>query len=132
MITQWEDAMYDFDPEAVCEVYRNTNRKGVVYTIRQNGYVVAHADEVCLTNAEFHVSEAGRKRVKKTGTKNVHAWIRGDICLQKGEAGNWFGITYNPHKNKEFIRLDTGKPIKKATFVTLNQHGVFGDNSVNL
>jgi hypothetical protein len=134
MFTPYEHRYVDFDPELPVEVYRNTNRKGVVYTIRQLGYVVAHANEVNLVNAEFYVSQPGRKRVKKTGRKNVHAWIRGELIATRGisERSRLFQVVYNPKLYKEFRRLDTKKPIKAATFVMLNEQGVFCDNSVNL
>ena len=132
MITPWRHAWADLDDELPVEVYRNTNRKGVVYTIRQGGYVVAHADEIHLVNAEFHVSDSGRKRVKKTGKKNVHAWVRGEIVKECGELRNAFPVYYNPKKTKSFIRMDTKKPVHKAPFVTLNKDGVFADKTVNL
>lgn len=132
MITPYWNAYAELDDELPVEVYRNTNRKGVVYTIRQGGYVVAHADEVMLVNAEFHVSEAGRKRVKKTGRKNVHAWVRGELVKEKGPAEKMFPVGYNPKRFKTFRRLDRKRPIQKAAFVVLNQEGVFADNSCNL
>lgn len=59
------------------EVYRNLNRKGVQYSIRQNGLVVGHTDFVDLKECYFIVQEAGRQRALRTGRRNVHAFVTG-------------------------------------------------------
>jgi hypothetical protein len=134
MIVPYKNRMWDLDPKVPVEVYRNINKPGVWYTIRQNGYVVAHTDELKLINAEFHVSEAGRRRVLETGRKNVHAWIRGEIVTAQGDctSDNMFQVIYNPKRYKTFRRPDTRKPVKKAVFVAISKYGVFADNTVNL
>lgn len=132
MITPYWNRYAELDEDLPVEVYRNTTRKGVVYTIRQGGYVVAHADELMLINAEFIVSQAGRKRVKKTGRKNVHAWIRGEIVKEAGPVKKAFPVAYNPKRYKTFRRVDKKRPIDKASFVHLTKDGVFADNTCNL
>lgn len=47
---------------------------------RDKGIVIAHCEYVALTDATFHVQQAGRRRVIETGRKNVHAVIRGDLA----------------------------------------------------
>ena len=134
MIIPYKNRMDDLEFGAPVEVYRNVNKKGVVYSIRQFGYVVAHATEVILLNAEFIVKESGRKRVKKTGRKNVHAWVRGDIvkAMVKPEKGRLRAkVTYNPKKNDTFVTKGDKLIIKTAPLVILNQEGVFVDSSVN-
>ena len=128
---RWQDLSYD-DP---VEVYRNVNKKGVVYSIRQFGYVVAHATELVLVNAEFIVKESGRKRVKKTGRKNVHAWVRGDILkrLEPSESSRLKAkVLYNPKKNDSFVLKNGKLVVKSAPLVVLNDKGVFVDTSVGL
>ena len=133
MIVPYKNRMYDLNFDDPVEVYRNVNKKGVWYTIRQQGYVVAHADEVNLINAEFVVQPAGQKKVKKTGIKNVHAWIKGEIIKVRGEQNSRpFQVKYNPKKMKTFTRSDTGKSIRHANFVVLSKEGVFADNTVNM
>jgi hypothetical protein len=84
-------------------------------------------------NAEFIVKQAGRKRVKKTGTKNVHAFVRGELIRTRGPAsGHQFQVVYNPKRYREFRRQDLRKPIKEAKFVVLNRSGVWADNYANL
>lgn len=123
----------EIDPEARVEVYHNVTKKGVVYSIRQGGYVVAHASEVNLVNAEFVVKQPGRKRVKKTGRKNVHAFVRGELIRTRGPiSGHQFQVVYNPKRYREFRRMDLRKPIKEAKFVILGQKGVWADNYANM
>ena len=61
------------------EVYRNLHDKDGSrrWSIRQNGLVVGHADELFLMCCDFHVSAAGRDRVRRERRKNVHAFIDG-------------------------------------------------------
>ncbi len=124
------------DKECPVEVYRNTSRKGVVYSIRQDGIVRAHADELFLVNAEFIVREAGRKRVKRTGTKNVHAWVRGELATfvkpDKYDKRALHQVKYDPRKLKTFVKVKTGKAIKEAPAVSLTSKGVFAFGAVNL
>lgn len=61
-------------------IYRNVRRR--CWSIRSEGgrnrgVVVAHADEVLLTNCTFKVSEAGRQRVLRERRKHVHAGVSG-------------------------------------------------------
>lgn len=120
------------DPKEPVEVYRNLKKKGVWYSIRQHGYVVAHADELCLVNAEFIVQKAGNKRARK-GPKNVHAWIRGELAsFVIPEKSKFFQVAYDPKKYDSFVRLKTGKPVKEGRLVCVFDKGVFVDNSVNL
>jgi hypothetical protein len=133
-IKPYKYRVFDLDFSAPVEVYRNVNRKGVSYSIRQSGYVVAHGTDIHLVNAEFVVQEGGRKRVKKSGKKNVHAWVRGEIVQAQpvDEDDRTYQIEYNPKKNKAFMRKDTKKEIKAAPYVMLTSKGVYGNNSVNL
>lgn len=132
MIIPYKHRIRNLDYGCPVEVYRNIAKKGVWYTIRQSGCVVAHADEVNLINAEFIVQQGGRKRVKKSGVKNVHAWVRGELIKVRGETEcHPFQVVYNPKRYKTFRRLDTKKPVKAANFVVLNAFGVFADNTVN-
>lgn len=41
--------------------------------------VIRHADTVTLADARFRVSEAGRQRCLRDKTRNVHAWVEGEL-----------------------------------------------------
>lgn len=110
--------------EQPVEVYRNLMRKGKVYSIRQNGKVVAHTTEIILENCNFHVGWSSKARVMKTKQRNVHAYIKGKIVvnkpvlLRKGTK-----VTYNPYTPKGFT-IPNGKQIMKADIVRINEQGV--------
>jgi hypothetical protein len=48
------------------------------------GRVVAHAEKLQMEGVKFRVSEAGRRRVIRTGRKNVHAGAEGEITMAWG------------------------------------------------
>ena len=43
------------------------------------GRVIAHCDEMQLTDVNFRVSESGRRRVLREKRKNVHAFVIGHL-----------------------------------------------------
>lgn len=92
------------DPALPLQVYRNLHDKDGSrrWSIRQNGLVVGHADELFLMCCDFHVSPAGRDRVRREKRKNVHAYADGFLSF------DWPGdpigeITYDPYKNDGFV-----------------------------
>lgn len=63
-------------------VYRNLRNK--CWSIRAEegpakGKVIAHASNFCVSPATLKVSEAGRQRVIREKSKNVHAGVRGHL-----------------------------------------------------
>lgn len=105
MITPFKKRKIDFDKPV--RVYRNLNRKGVVWSIKQGAYVVAHATELVLQNCKLIVWEAGRQRVIKEQSKNVHAFVTGYVLKDRSDVKTkWFPLRYNPYKYESFqIRL---------------------------
>lgn len=68
-------------------VYFNLHRK--CFSIRaeegpEKGRVVAHADRVILRDVKMVVGQAGNRKVRETGQKNVHAFMRGHLAALKG------------------------------------------------
>jgi hypothetical protein len=69
-----------------------------------------HADAVVLDNVTFDVSEAGQRRCRREGRKNVHAYLVAEYATFRFEHG--FGqlpdeegerVTYNPHTDEGFM-----------------------------
>lgn len=79
--------------------------------------VTDYADSLNLTDVEFRVSEAGRRRVLKEGRKNVHAFVIGTLTDE--ELDTTIDVSYNPYKAGYFFRKDNNEPVKKARKVTL-------------
>lgn len=86
------------------QVYRNLNGTAhKVWSVRQNGLVVAHGYNFSIKDVTAHMSIAGQNRVKKTKTKNVHAYLAG--ILDRKDSGLLFKgdwIMYNPYKHRGF------------------------------
>ena len=80
-------------------VYRNLHKQCL--SVRQDGIVKCHAENVVLMDCEFKVSLAGQKRVRDEKKKNVHAGIKGFVVdarrsLELLDFG-WESVYYNPY-----------------------------------
>lgn len=120
------------DPKKRIEVYRNINRPGpqAWYSVRQDGLVVGHTQDITLKNVYFVVREGGRQRVLKTGRKNVHAWVLGYLDRSRRsryDLGKERAGMYNPRLAGSFLFMEDGvawKPIKAAMKVRLHAKGM--------
>ncbi len=115
----------NFIPKGRVQVYYNLHKKCL--SIRHKGKVIEHAQEVTLTDARFHVQQAGRERVLKQKRKNVHAYVSGKL-----KESFWFTqapkyiwtakqrVTYNPYKYKNFVDKKTLKSVASAEVVHIS------------
>ena len=115
----------NFIPKGRVQVYYNLHKKCL--SIRHKGKVIEHAQEVTLTDARFHVQQAGRERVLKQKRKNVHAYISGKL-----KESFWFiqspkyiwtakqRVTYNPYKYKNFVDKEPLEPVASAEVVHIS------------
>lgn len=116
-------------------VYRNLHQNCWSVKSRETGRVIAHADEVQLSGVDFKVSQAGRERVLREKSKNVHAGLVGtltdfdpvggkmptypaasfssDPTIKPGPADP-VSITYNPYKYSHFVVRHSEQPVAKA------------------
>lgn len=102
------------------DVYWNLHKK--VWSIRHRGIVIQHLDSVFIADASFVVQPAGRAKVRKTGRKNVHAFVRGNL-LEKFEIKNLQRVRYNPYQHDNFVDAETSKPVISSSQVYLNKDG---------
>lgn len=108
------DKRYRIDYSKPVKVYRNLH-KGC-WSIKQNGLVKAHSDDIHLYNCEFLVNEKNRLKVIKEKRKNVHAFVKGHI---------WTGANqnldrracYNPYFKDCFYDIALESRIDNAHFV---------------
>ena len=63
----------DFNKQV--KIYKNLHNG--LFSVMQNGLVVAHIESFLLNNVVFKVNESGRQRVLKEKQKNIHAFITG-------------------------------------------------------
>ena len=87
------------DPAKPVYVYRNLHKQCL--SVRQDGIVKCHAENVVLKDCEFKVSLAGQKRVRDEKKKNVHAGVKGFVVdarrsLELLDFG-WETVYYNPY-----------------------------------
>ena len=115
------------------KVYRNLHKKGVVYSVMdaQSGLVLGHSEAMVLSAVAFEVNAAGRERVRRTGKKQVHAFVTGYWCGPY-YAGDWDlftgmcdrAVTYNPYKYETFVRRDGESPVTEASLAVVGPQGV--------
>ena len=107
------------------QVYKNLHNG--LFSIRQDGLVRGHTQELQLTHVTFKVSQAGRERVIKERKKNVHAFVCGIIRAEKvNDSTASAAITYNPYKYDTFVFKDTQKVANLPTTAVLNCHSTKG------
>ena len=83
-------------------IYRNLHNG--MFSIKQDGLVVAHVDSIFLSSAIFKVNQSGRNRVIKEQKKNVHAFVIGYVkSVNVGiDLGASRAVSYNPYKYGHF------------------------------
>lgn len=94
-------------------VYKNLHNG--LFSVKQNGLVVAHVKNLVLTNVSFSVSESGRQRVIQEKRKNVHAYVIGeivDINREFLDVDSSIDISYNPYKFKYFYNKVTNEKVE--------------------
>jgi hypothetical protein len=109
-------------------VYRNLNRKGKVYSIRQKGVVVGHTTAICMRQCTFVVNDSGKAKAVRTMVRNVHAYINGHISdnwQMVGKEQN-VKVNYRPFNNLAFYHTIGQKDfnIESAVFCTIDETGV--------
>lgn len=109
------------DPTKPVEVYRCLNRKGITYSVRQQGLVVGHTENIVLTDCKLIVSQTRRVRVVLNKKRSVHAWIQGTIGSEEdiNSESRHAALKYNPYTLSEFhIVTEQGMlPVHRASVV---------------
>ena len=102
-------------------VYRNLNTGTLSAQEKVGGSwkVTGHPNRVKLKNAKFMVNEGGRQRVLKSGQKNVHAYVQGELVGNGSVSGE--KVVYDPYKMDSF--KSKGKKIKNAKEVSVDSSG---------
>lgn len=111
------------DPNKPVEVYRCLNRKGHIYSIRQNQKVVGHTDQLNVKDCVFVVNNGGKQRAIASGQRNVHAFIRGTLSQEALTASK--PLRYCPFSQKGFI-IDQ-KEVQSCGIVVIRPQGIFAE-----
>jgi len=101
-------------------VYFNLHKK--VWSVRQDGKVLEHTKHIKLKDARFLVGKAGREKVLREKTKNVHAGISGYVVDDTPDVGKSEAeVTYNPYKYETFVAInDPYDPVEYADYVEMS------------
>jgi hypothetical protein len=97
---------------------------GGLFAPSVKGRVTGHADTVLATVTTCKVSEAGRLRVIREKSKNIHAGIVGKSCIANPSnkiitTDTTPSLTYNPYKRPDFYDRETGETVTTARHVLL-------------
>lgn len=124
---------HPFDTTKKVEVYRNLHAD--LWSVRQDNLVVLHTNRILLKDVKFYVQPAGNAKVRRTGRKNVHAYVKGFLAdrneLEEIHSAldhddnavfEYSVITYNPKLHREFIYRDSHEPIDHADFLDMDIH----------
>ena len=114
-----------FDITRPVEVYRNLTRKAL--SVRQEGLVVAHAQQVMLQQGLFIINEKQRDRARERQVRNVHAYVRGILLpdhfhVNADKFPNVTRITYNPYRFDSFVNME-GRRVDAAPYVYIEADG---------
>ena len=123
---------YGYDGRIDVDVYRNLRNGMWSVKNRLTGLVIGWVSTCMVQDATLVVQPAGNQRVRDTGRKNVHAFVRGNLQLSYGDGimasmGLYdpISITYDPYEYRTFVRIKDESPIHKAPYVELHyQTGV--------
>jgi len=122
---------------ALYYAYRNLHTNG--FSIKNKGIVCDRTLMFSMTDAEFRVSDAGRKRAINNQQRNVHAYVCADN-YESYDFGDDRGmsigvnvlnndlfteVTYNPFYLDSFVTADKKIPVEKSEFIVAIQDKLY-------
>ena len=106
------------------KVYYNLQKH--TFSVTYDEKVIIYADYVKLGDVEFRVRKGGKERVRSEKSKNVHAFVIGQLldycdypCDEIPTPSSDKVVTYNPYKNDTFIFKNTEEPVYHAQEVDM-------------
>lgn len=119
------------DPNKPVQVYRNLNKPGCFFSVRQNGRVRGYVESIVLKDARYKHATAKQLEQVRTGARQVCQWITGTIVgiPNSGSAdlvslGNdMHRVSCDPKKSDGFT-ID-GNQVTSSTYVSLSSNGCF-------
>jgi|TARA_R110000824_G_scaffold112975_1_gene262472 hypothetical protein len=125
-----ESVLDHIDPTKPVRVYRNLHKKCI--SVKQGTLVRCHARNVVLKDCKFIVSEAGQKRVREQGRKNVHAFIEGHVIADRTGDFGWNTVYYNPYTTDHWVisNLPYDEYVETADYADVWCDALLGEVSV--
>lgn len=99
-------------------VHYNLHKGGFSVVDPRAGRVIAHVDDITLTEAEFRVQPGGLARIRETGVRQVMAYVLGTVA-EVDTSPDLAGcpvVRFNPHRDDTF--MCDGLPVHTADRVT--------------
>ena len=107
------------------QAYRNLNKQGVVYSLRQSGRVVGYSSSVVLVDATCkHACESALSRIT-TGPREVCAWVSGTLSESQPDTTTMRRLLCDPKKQPFFADAETGARVDCASVIVLTTNGAF-------
>lgn len=106
------------------QVYYNLHKH--TFSVTYKNKVITHADFVKLKDVEFRVRPGGMERVRKEGSKNVHAFVIGTLvdycpypCDDIPVEPTGTIVTYDPYRFDSFVEKQSEIPVYNAKEVDM-------------
>ena len=100
------------------KVYFNSRDKN--FSVLADGKVRFRTNSVMLRNVEFKVSHKGWLRANKTGVKNVHAFVCGELHFWPPKKEKLINVSYNFRNPAPFFCDPDGNPVFYSPYVEMN------------
>lgn len=101
----------------VVHVYYNRTRK--LWSIKHKGKVIQHREALALSDCTWVVQPNGNERCRRTGKRDVHAYVKGTLenlfVFEKMEQGLAVPVTYNPFFHTQFMYKHLNSPVGDKT-----------------
>lgn len=104
------------------QVYRNLNKPGCQFSVRQGGRVRCYVDSITLVNARFKHATPKQLAEVRTGARQVCQWITGMI-FETALSGEFHKVCCDP-KTADGFTVD-GKRIDRAALVQVCKAGCY-------
>lgn len=108
------------------QVYRNLKfRTEVMYSVRVNGKVIGHQNNLTLFNVRMkHATPNALRKVRKT-KRSVICWLVGEHLEHHFNPVGMRRLRCDPKKVDFFCDAETGKRVDHASCVVLDDTGVY-------
>lgn len=105
------------------EVYRNLNKPGCQFSVRQGGRVRCYVDSIVLQDARFKHATSTQLHQVRSGARQVCQWISGIINEKWVITEDAVRVSCDPKTADGFVVA--GKRIDTAAFVAVSKTGCF-------
>jgi len=104
------------------DVYRNLNKPGVTFSMRERGRVIGHTQSITLVGCTFkHATQSQQANCRLR--RLVCQWVKGTKTTDVPADLEWVSLSCDPKKCDGF--QVQGRRIESARFVRLDDTGCF-------